>query len=273
MTERDAIARTPDRPATTDSLRQDLSALGIETGSTLLVHSSLSALGWVCGGAVAVIAALDEVLGPSGTLVMPTFTAGLSEPSLWRNPPVPPSWWPVIRETMPPFEPATTPTRAMGAIPECFRTQPGVLRSSHPQFSFAARGPRAQEILANAPLEDGLGDGSPLGRLYDLEASILLLGIGHQRNTSLHLAEIRAAQPDAPLQTNAAPILVDGVRRWFTFEELVFDDECFPDIGRDFSKSTGLVHGGAVGAGKAFMMPMASLVDFAVRWLSERTVT
>ena len=55
-------------PATVESLQAELSALGVRAGMVLLVHSSLSAMGWVCGGAVAVIIALQEVLGASGTL-------------------------------------------------------------------------------------------------------------------------------------------------------------------------------------------------------------
>ena len=75
--------------ATVDSLQTDFKALGIETGMVLLVHSSLSALGWVCGGAVAVIIALQKVLGETGTLVMPTHSTDLSDPSQWENPSVP----------------------------------------------------------------------------------------------------------------------------------------------------------------------------------------
>ena len=70
-------------PATVESLQTELSALGVRAGMALLVHSSLSAMGWVCGGAVAVILALQEVLGASGTLVMPAHSTDLTEPSEW----------------------------------------------------------------------------------------------------------------------------------------------------------------------------------------------
>jgi aminoglycoside 3-N-acetyltransferase len=84
--ESDAIQRTQGDPATLQSLKADLSALGVAPGMTLLVHSSLSALGWVCGGPVAVILALESVLGPSGMLVMPTHSGDLSDPAEWENP-------------------------------------------------------------------------------------------------------------------------------------------------------------------------------------------
>ena len=84
--------------ATVKSLQTDFEALGIKEGMVLLVHSSLSAVGWVCGGPVAVIIALQKVLGETGTLVMPAHSADLSDPSQWEKPPVPESWWQTIRE-------------------------------------------------------------------------------------------------------------------------------------------------------------------------------
>lgn len=147
-------------PATVESLQEDLRALGVRPGTVLLVHSSLSSMGWVCGGPVAAIVALQQTLGPEGTLVMPGHSTYLTEPSRWESPPVPESWWPIIRETMPAFDPDLSPTRHIGAIGEAFRKQRGVLRSSHPQFSFCARGPRAAEILKGHSLTYGLGKSS-----------------------------------------------------------------------------------------------------------------
>ena len=111
-------------PITVDSMASDLHALGIKAGHTLLVHGSLSSLGWVCGGAPAVIDAFQRVVGEDGTIVMPTHSAGNMDPSDMGNPPVPDSWYDTIREQMPPYRPDVTPTQGMGAIAECFRSSP-----------------------------------------------------------------------------------------------------------------------------------------------------
>src|SRR5690242_1889304 len=145
-------ADTTDFPATVDSIAADLAVLGVKPGMVLVVHSSLKSMGFVNGGPVSVILALEEVLGLEGTLVMPTHTADNSDPANWKNPPVPESWWETIRQTMPAYDPALTPTFRMGIIPETFRKQTGVLRSSNPDASFAAWGKYARQITEDHAL-------------------------------------------------------------------------------------------------------------------------
>src|SRR5262245_21339789 len=131
-------------PHTIDSLAEEFAACGLTAGQTVVVHSSMGQIGgYIIGGAEAVIWALIKVLGADGTLMMPTHTTENTEPATWSNPPVPESYWPVIREHTPPFDPRFTKTRRMGQIPELFRTWPGVRRSDHPVGSFAAYGRHA----------------------------------------------------------------------------------------------------------------------------------
>ena len=269
MSEGKVVQKT-EVPATVDSLQADFSALGVRSGMVLLVHSSLSAMGWVCGGAVAVIIALQQTLGETGTLVMPTHSTDLTEPSQWQNPPVPESWWPVIRATMPAYQPDLTPTRSMGAIAETFRKQKGVLRSAHPHHSFCAYGHQASHITNNHSLEFGMGEGSPLARIYDLDGFVLLLGVGHDSNTSMHLAEYRATFSTKCIVQEAAPILTAGSRRWATFKNIDLDSSDFEQIGEDFLCDVGPeVHRGKVGLADCQLMPQRAIVDFAVDWLEE----
>ncbi len=267
MREKNIIQRTQGNPATVQSLITDLSALGVTPGMTLLVHSSLSALGWVCGGPMAVILALERALGPQGTLVMPTHSGDLSDPASWQNPPVPEAWWEIIRQTMPAYDPDLTPTRGMGIIPECFRKQKGTLRSLHPQFSFAAWGAHAVTITEGHSLDFGLGEASPLARLYDLDGWVLLLGTGHNSNTSLHLAEYRAEYPGKKLIKSQAPMIVAGDRKWLAFQDIELDESDFETIGDYFAQETEWVHYGHVACATVLLMPQRQLVDYAVQWI------
>ena len=255
------------RPGTVNSLTQDLRSVGVADGMTLLVHSSMSALGWVAGGPQAAIEALLAAVGDDGTLVMPTHSTGLSEPSLWRNPPVPESWWQIIRDETPAFDATLTPTRMMGVVAEGFRTYPEVRRSGHPQDSFAALGPNSGLVVDDHALDHGLGDGSPLGRLYDLDGYVLLLGVGYENNTSLHLAEYRADYRGKEWVTQGAPVMIDGERRWVAFEDLEGDSDDFEEIGGAFAAS-GFEHRGPVGSGEGRLMGVRDLVDFAAGWMS-----
>lgn len=254
-------------PVTSHAIATDLRALGLAAGMTVIAHSSLSKLGWVVGGARAVVDALVDVLGDTGTLVMPTHTSGLSEPAHWQHPPVPESWWQTIRDETPPFDPQLTPTRGMGSIVECFRHYPGVQRSRHPHESFAARGPNAAVITNDHSLEHSLSEGSPLARLYDVDASILLLGVGHRNNTCLHLSEYRADYPGKEWTSQGAPVTIDGERRWVTFDDLEGDDSDFEEIGSAFAAAGG-EQAVQVGNAATRLMSARTLVDFAAEWMA-----
>lgn len=266
MSEASSVAAVQ-RPSTVETLSAGLAVLGVREGQVLVVHTSMRALGWVCGGADAVIQALTGLIGARGTLVMPAHSAGLSEPSGWQRPPIPPDWWSIVRETMPAFDRQRTPTRCMGATAELFRTLPGTVRSNHPTASVAASGPRAAEIVRVHSLEDPMGLTSPWATLYELGAQILLLGVGHERNTALHLAERKAFRERQRRVETGAPISRAGQRRWVTYEEPDVSNDDFERLGADFEGRTSSCNLARVGAAQARLMPLRALVDFAERWL------
>lgn len=263
MGEADAIERV-DEPVTVSSLAADFRDLGVDAGDTLLVHSSLNALGWVSGGPPAVVDALQEVLTESGTLVMPTHTSQYTDPAVWQAPPVPDDWVDPIRESRPPFRPEVTPARGMGAIPECFRNYPDVVRSTHPQFSFAAWGTDAEAIVSDHGLDFSHGENSPLARVYDRDGDVLLLGVDHETNTSFHLAEYRAEFPKETT-VNTAPLLENGRRVDVEIEDVESSTDDFEELGAAFERQVGLTEG-TVGAATARLAGQRALVDFAVEW-------
>jgi len=269
MSEAEVIKNTVDGPITKESIEEDLHAIGVKPGMVLLTHSTLSKMGWVSGGPVAVILALEEVLGSEGTLVMPTHSGDLSDPEEWSNPPVPQEWKEVIRQTMPAFDPVITPTRGMGRIVETFRVQQDVIRSDHPHMSFAARGKFASEIIDNHSLDFAFGDESPLARVYDLEGWILLIGVEHDNNTSLHLAEHRAEFEGKKEIKQGAPILVEGKRQWVKIRDWEEHSEHFIELGKAYRKAGGTLLEGKIGMADALLIPQRELVDFGVQWMSE----
>jgi aminoglycoside 3-N-acetyltransferase len=254
-------------PWTSRDIAESLRGLGLGVGDTLIVHSSMSAMGYVVGGAQTVVDALLEAVGPGGTVTMPAHSGEWSEPADWVAPPVPETWWPVIRAETPAFEPRRTPTSHMGAIPNAMLLRRETLRSAHPRHSHMALGARAQEIIDAHTLDEGLGPLSPLGRLHDMNATVVLLGVGHGHNTSLHLAETLAEWPGKREVTQGSRVLVDGVSQWVTYAETNYDADDFELLGAAFDRTGGVVTGRVAGA-TAKVMSMRDLVEFAVEWFA-----
>lgn len=267
MGEAGVVARTVG-PLTSADVAAGLRAAGVQEGATVIVHASLSRLGWAVGGAQAVVDALFDTVGPGGTIVMPAHSSHLSEPSKWEKPPVPEPWWQVVRDHMPAFDPHLTPLAAMGAVAECLLRHPNTVRSAHPSMSFMANGSLAEQIVAMHAVDNSVGEASPLGRLYELGARIVLLGVGHGNNTSLHLAETLTAWALTHHTNYGAPMMVDGQRQWVEYEDIDLDSDDFEALGADFAATGGETRV-ALGLGEVIACDMREIVDFAVAWLDE----
>ncbi|MGO9115864.1 MAG: AAC(3) family N-acetyltransferase [Thermoguttaceae bacterium] len=152
----------------------ELRALGVPEGGTLLVHSSLSSLGYVPGGAETIIRVLLDAIGAKGTLVLPTHT--------WRQ----------MNTGCRTFDARNTPS-CVGALTEVFRRMPRVVRSLHPTHSVGALGARAIELTRgheSAPTP--CGTDTPYARILDGDGQVLLLGVGLGSNTAFHTVEALA---------------------------------------------------------------------------------
>jgi aminoglycoside 3-N-acetyltransferase len=149
-----------------ESIAEDLAALGIRGDGVLVVHTAFSSFGGRAGAPADLIAALRVAAGARGTLVMPSMSDDDEHP----------------------FDPRRTPCLGMGIVADTFWRTPGVIRSDSPH-AFAAIGPHAEAITAPHPVDVPHGADSPIGRAHDLDAEILLLGVGHEANTTVHLAE------------------------------------------------------------------------------------
>jgi aminoglycoside 3-N-acetyltransferase len=230
------------------------------------MHSSLSSLGWVEGGARTVVLALLAVLGRKGTLVVPSQTAYNRDPHRLAGPP-PDDLIPVIREQLPAFDPETTPSRRMGRIAECVRRWPGALRSAHPQTSFAAVGENARYVVEPHLLENQLDEHSPLGRLAECNARILLLGVGFKRCTAFHLAEYRL--PGARWRRHQCVLQTERGRAWVTYVGRILDETDFQLLGDDLERSTDLVTYGRVGSAQCRLVLLPAAVKFAESWFRQ----
>jgi aminoglycoside 3-N-acetyltransferase len=216
-------------------LAEQLRQLGVREGATLLLHMSYRAVRPVAAGPVTVIKALRDALGAEGTLVMPS----------WGD------------DDDAPFDPARTPVSPdLGVTAELFRRFPDVRRSNHP-FAFAALGPAADEITRDPLPVPPHRLESPVGRVLERDGQILLLGVGHDGNTTVHLAEVLARVPYAvpkhcTVLEHGRPVRVDYQENDHCCERFALVDQ--------WLRERGLQREGQVGAAHARLVESRDLV-------------
>lgn len=255
-----------------EELYEDFCRLGVKPNSTLVLHSSLSSLGYVIGGAVSVINALLNVLGGQGTLMVPTHTPELSDPEIWTDPPVPERLWQKFREATPIFDPALFLPVSMGIIPCTLLGYPNVERSYHPLSSFAAVGKHAAYITADHSLKEPEGWSSPVGKLYELDGWVLLMGVDNRRNTSLHLAEVAAdvdyIKPHPKKPKERIKVKTDSRTRFITLERSSQCSEGFIQA-EPYLRNAGLIRYGMVGDANCQLMKQREAVDLITQVLKK----
>jgi aminoglycoside 3-N-acetyltransferase len=248
----------------------ELRALGLPPGGVVLVHCGMRAVGAVEGGADALLRAIRDALGDAGTVVVPAQTPGNSLTSrAYRaaTAGMTPGERARYEDAMPGFDRGTTPSQGMGVFAETVRRHPEARRSAHPQTSFAAVGAAAGEVVRVHDLDCHLGSRSPLGALYRLGATILLIGVGMDKCTALHLAEYRLEPPPA-LMNFSCFVIENGERRRREFAAPSLDDSDFTALGDDLLLQP-WTRQGRLGSAAAYILPIVPAVDHAVNWFEK----
>lgn len=234
---------------TRERIAQDLARLGLAAGEVVFVHSSLSSLGWVEGGAEAVVDAFLDVLGAEGLLVVPTLTWTFAHGEYARYA----------------FDPAETPSR-VGRISETVRRRPGAFRSAHPTHSIAGLGRRAEELVRGHDQTSTFGKDGPYRRYVDWGAKIVFLGVELRCNTTLHAVEDWLDMPY--LQEEEALVRgPDGKPRIVKVTKSPAGDRDFYRKGSKVERlleKTGMVRRGKVGEADTRWLPSQEMVAAVV---------
>jgi aminoglycoside 3-N-acetyltransferase len=241
----------PHRPTVTrQQLRVDLARLGVHPADILLVHTSLSSLGYVRGGADTVIDALLDAVGPGGTVMFPTLTGSSS-----LGPHCPPR-----------FDPRTDPCWT-GKIPDAAWHRPNAVRSLHPTHSVAAIGPHARQLtdaheLAGWPC----GPGTPYYKHADLDGRILLIGCDLSVATTLHGVEeeLNLAYHLQPIPVRATILAPAGPISLTTRIHLYGPERCFPRLEPLLIQS-GVLIIGRIAAATSRLIDAAAMLRIARR--------
>jgi aminoglycoside N3'-acetyltransferase len=225
------------------TLAAQLLELGLRSGVVAVVHTAFSRVGPLAGGPEALLAALRDALGPDGTLVMPSMSDDDDAP----------------------FDPTATACRGLGVVAERFWRMPGVLRSDSPH-AFAAIGPHARAITARHPFDLPHGVDSPIGRVWELDGQVLLLGVGHDANTTIHLAENLARVPYRIHKH--LTLWQDGHAVRVAYDEI---DHCCVRFALLDDWLGDRQHRGTVGNGVARLARSRDIVDAALAGLAENS--
>jgi len=226
---------------------QQLRDLGVRPGMVLLVHTAFSRIAPIEAGPAGLIEALEAALAPGGTLVMPSMTGDDDSP----------------------FDPAATPCRGMGVVADSFWRRKGVQRSANPH-AFAAKGPAAAAITAPHPVDFPHGPDSPVGRVWELGGWVLLLGVNHDANTTVHLAEARAGVRYR--RPKHVTVLQDGQPTVVRYEEIDHCCERFTLVDEWLHAAT-MQRRGHVGRGLARLVRSGDIVDVVMQHLRRDVTT
>ena len=261
--------------STRKSLSEDLHRLGLAPGQMIMLHASVRAVGPIIGGPDEIHLAVADAIAPGGTLMMYVGCQdGFDDvgrgvlSSEEEN---------AILADQPAFDfRHARAARDFGALAEFFRSYPGTICSEAVCARMAARGQRAEWLLADPPWNYGFGRGSPLDKLCQSGGKVLLLGSRYDEVALLHYAEHIAPFEGKRIARYKVPILRDGARVWADCEEFNtssagvhenWPENAFELIVDDFLATragTPACRVGSVGRADSALLDAAALVEHAV---------
>lgn len=207
---------------TKEKIIEQLKYLGVQKGMTLLVQGDMKQLGTVVGGEQSVIEALMETVGFEGTIVMPSFTFGLLDPSSQKKK-VERQYWKAFRNGLEPFDRRLSVEMDEDTLVQQFLRNDGVARSYHPIYSFAAWGKYARIFCDKHPLHFGLNQDSPLGKMVDFNGFVVLLGTSYEKSVMFQLAKYKGDQ--FPVRIISAPIRSGNKKEWKDLLDISYDSK------------------------------------------------
>lgn len=205
-----------------------LGEMGVTKGMVVFVQANATELGHVVGGAQTIIAAFMESVGYDGTVIMPTFSPQLADPSCVKQS-IERDQWNRIREFSLPFDRKLTSINTSDEIVCQFLKNEGVVRSYHPLYSFAAWGKYAKLICDKHPLHFGLNQDSPLGKIVEFNGYVVMLGGEYKDCVMFQLAHYQNTH--IPIKVVSAPIEINKKRMWKDMLDVDYTTESFDDVG------------------------------------------
>jgi aminoglycoside 3-N-acetyltransferase len=225
-----------------------LRAIGIEPGGIVQVHSSLSRLGYVEGGAETVVDALLETVAPTGTVMVPTFNHGAADI----------------------YDPRATPS-VSGAVTEALRLRPEARRSDHPTHPYAAIGPHAESLVAGHLEVETFDRRSPLGKLADLGGHVLLLGVRMNANTAAHIGESMAHVHCIGFNLDPRRVRLDDGRVIPAWSAIWRDGPCLIEWEplEKRMRSRGMIRDGRIGDARVHLMKALDVIEVTYEMTQE----
>lgn len=231
--------------------QQALKEVGIKATDACLVHTAMSKFNYVPGGPETIVQALEKTLS-EGTLMMPSEVTTNCDPATWEYPPVRKGLIQIVRDNMPPYNPATSITVGLGVTPEYFRRLPDVVRSNHPYLPIAIWGKNKEKIAKKQPLN-------------------IPLGTDYKTCTMLHYSESTIGRKT---ETCLAATDVDenGKTIWAEYQNIDMDSyDDFNELGAAFEKA----HPNKwktikLDKGVIKLIDAHALIDFAREWFKQK---